>query len=260
MTIHLTHQGSCAVLQIDRPQVLNALSFEVLGKIGEAIDQVAASDARALVFVGSGEKAFCAGADIKELQGRALLAQKFGAELGQNVMAKLDRLPIPSIAVIHGYAFGGGLELAMACTFRVATPKARMGLPEIKLGLIPGYGGTQRLPRLVGEARALEMIMSGKTIDAAEAERIGLVNLVVELADSSADPIAIGCAYAQQFIGFSRCALLFARESVQRALALPLPEGLRIESDLSTLAYQTADAREGMQAFVDKRTPNFKDE
>ena len=144
----------------------------------------------------------------------------------------------------------------MACTFRVATPKAKMGLPEIKLGLIPGYGGTQRLPRLVGEARALEMIMSGKTIDAAEAERIGLVNRVVE----SADPIAIGCEYAEQFIGFSRGAQLFAREAIQRALAVPLAEGLRIEADLSTLAYQTADAREGMQAFIDKRAPNFKDE
>lgn len=256
MSIHLTNHGSCAVLQIDRPQVLNALSFEVLGQIGAAIDQVAASDARALVLVGSGEKAFCAGADIKELQGRSLLAQKFGAELGQNVMAKLDRLPIPSIAVIHGYAFGGGLELAMACTFRVATPKAKMGLPEIKLGLIPGYGGTQRLPRLVGEARALEIIMSGRTLDAAEAERIGLVNRIVE----SGDPIAIGCDYAQQFTAFSRCASLFAREAIQRALALPLTDGLRIESDLSTLAYQTADAREGMQAFVEKRAPNFKDE
>lgn len=256
MSVHLTHQGCCAVIQIDRPQVLNALNFEVLKKISEAIDQVAISDARALVIVGSGEKAFCAGADIKQLQGRALLAQKFGAEFGQNVMAKLDRLAIPSIAVIHGYAFGGGLELAMACTFRVATPKAKMGLPEIKLGLIPGYGGTQRLPRLVGQARALEMILSGKTIEATEAERIGLVNLVVE----AGDPIAIGCAYAQQFTGFGRCALLFAREAVQRALALPLADGLRIESDLSTLAFQTADAREGMQAFVEKRAPNFKDE
>ncbi|MGZ9713726.1 enoyl-CoA hydratase/isomerase family protein [Glaciimonas sp. GNP009] len=256
MTIQLIYQESCAILQIDRPQVLNALSFDVLRQISAAIDQVAASDARALVIVGSGEKAFCAGADIKELQGRGLLAQKQGAELGQSVMAKLDRLPIPSIAVIHGYAFGGGLELAMACTFRVATPKAKMGLPEIKLGLIPGYGGTQRLPRLVGEAKALEIILSGKTIDAVEAERIGLVNLVVE----AADPITIGCTYAQQFIGFSRCALLFAREAIQRALALPLIDGLRIESDLSTLAFQTADAREGMQAFVEKRTPHFKDE
>lgn len=256
MTMHLTYQGACAVLRIDRPQVLNALSFALLAEIGAAIDEVAASGARALVLVGSGDKAFCAGADIKELQGRGLMAQKAGAELGQNVMAKLDRLAIPSIAVIHGYAFGGGLELAMACTFRVATPKARMGLPEIKLGLIPGYGGTQRLPRLVGEARALDIILSGRTVDAVEAERIGLVNLVVE----AGDPTAIGCAYAEQFTGFGRCALAFAREAVQRALSVPLAEGLRIEADLSTLAYQTADAREGMQAFVEKRTAHFKDE
>ncbi len=164
-------------------------------------------------------------------------------------MASLDRLPIPSIAVIHGYAFGGGLELALACTFRLATPRAKMGLPEIKLGLIPGYGGTQRLPRLVGEARALDIILSGRTVDAAEAERIGLVNRIVD----GDDPAAIGRDYARQFTGYSLCASLFAR------LAVPLADGLRIESDLSTLAYQTADAREGMQAFVEKRPPIFKD-
>ena len=255
MTINLRYEGQVAVLQIQRPQALNALSFELLGMIGDAVAKVGKSDARALVVVGSGDKAFCAGADIKELQDRSLLEQKRGAELGQAVMAGLDRLPIPSIAVIHGYAFGGGLELAMACTFRVATPKAKMGLPEIKLGLIPGYGGTQRLPRLVGETRALEIILSGRTVDAAEAERIGLVNCIVD----GADPVAIGCDYARQFTGYSLCASLFAREAVQRALAVPLSDGLRIESDLSTLAYQTADAREGMQAFVDKRPPLFKD-
>ncbi|MDY7579126.1 enoyl-CoA hydratase-related protein [Herbaspirillum sp. RTI4] len=256
MSIHLLYQNQVAVLQIDRPQALNALSFDLLDKIGAAITTVSKSDARALVIVGNGDKAFCAGADIKELQDRSLLEQKRGAELGQAVMAKLDRLPIPSIAVIHGYAFGGGLELALACTFRVATPKAKMGLPEIKLGLIPGYGGTQRLPRLIGEARALEIILSGRTVDAVEAERIGLVNRLVD----GTDAIAIGCDYAQQFLGYSLCASLFAREAVQRALAVPLADGLRIESDLSTLAYQTADAREGMQAFVDKRPPLFKDQ
>lgn len=259
MTIHLKTEGPIAVLQIDRPQALNALSFELLGMIGDAIDRAGASNARALVVVGNGDKAFCAGADIKELQNRTLLAQRQGAELGQAVMAKLDRLPIPSIAVIHGYAFGGGLELALACTFRIATSKAKMGLPEIKLGLIPGYGGTQRLPRLIGEARALEIIMSGRTVGAAEAESIGLVNRVVDATDAT-DPAAIGIDYAQQFIGYSRNASLFAREAVQRALSVPLHDGLRIESDLSTLAYQTADAREGMQAFLDKRPPVFKDE
>ncbi|GAC1408438.1 MAG: enoyl-CoA hydratase-related protein [Burkholderiaceae bacterium] len=256
MSIILKHESQIAILQIDRPQAMNALSFELLGLIDDAVATVRKSAARALVIVGSGDKAFCAGADIKELQDRTLLQQKRGAELGQAIMAGLDRLPIPSIAVIHGYAFGGGLELAMACTFRIATPKAKMGLPEIKLGLIPGYGGTQRLPRLVGQARALEIILSGRTVDAAEAQRIGLVNCILE----GSDPVAIGCDYAQQFIGFSLCASLFAREAVQRALALPLTDGLRIESDLSTLAYQTADAREGMQAFIDKRPPVFKDE
>jgi enoyl-CoA hydratase len=255
MSINLRYEGQIAVLQIDRPQALNALSFALLEKIGEAIAEVGNSAARALVVVGSGDKAFCAGADITELQDRSLLEQKRGAELGQAVMASLDRLPIPSIAVIHGYAFGGGLELALACTFRLATPRAKMGLPEIKLGLIPGYGGTQRLPRLVGEARALDIILSGRTVDAAEAERIGLVNRIVD----GDDPAAIGRDYARQFTGYSLCASLFAREAVQRALAVPLADGLRIESDLSTLAYQTADAREGMQAFVEKRPPIFKD-
>src|SRR5690606_26188635 len=145
-----------------------------------------------------------------------------GAELGQNAFARLAALPIPSVAVIHGYAFGGGLELAMACTFRIATARAKMGLPEIKLGLIPGYGGTQRLPRLVGEARAKALVMSGRTIDALEAERIGLVNEIVE----GDDPVALGQTYLAQFTAFSKCASLFAREAVERALATPLAEGL----------------------------------
>ena len=156
MAIELTRHEECALIRLNRPQALNALSFALLRELGGVLDEVAASDARALLITGAGEKAFCAGADIKELTERTLLEQKRGAELGQAVMARLDRLPIPSVAIVNGYAFGGGLELAMACTFRLATPNAKMGLPEIKLGLIPGYGGTQRLPRLVGEARALE--------------------------------------------------------------------------------------------------------
>jgi len=255
MSVELAYSDSLAFITLNRVEALNALSFEVLREIGEAIDAVAASKARALIFTGAGEKAFCAGADIKELVGRDLMAERDGAAFGQAIFAKLDRLPVPSIAVIHGYAFGGGLELAMACTFRVATPRAKMGLPEIKLGLVPGYGGTQRLPRLIGEARALELIMSGRTVDAAEAERIGLVNRVVD----SADAKAIGAEFARQFTPFSRCASLFAREAVQRAAGVSLQEGLRIEADLSTLAYRTEDAAEGMRAFVEKRAPQFKD-
>jgi enoyl-CoA hydratase len=250
----LERRGAFAVLTLNRPEALNALSFAILRRLGELFDEVAASDARALVVVGAGPKAFCAGADIPELRGRDLVAQKRGAELGQAVFAKLDRLPMPSVAVIHGFAFGGGLELAMACTFRLATPAARMGLPEIKLGLIPGYGGTQRLPRLVGEARAMEMVLTGRTVRAEEAERIGLVHRVVE-----GDPAEAGIAFAGEFAGHGLPALGLAREAVARALDLPLHEGLKVEADLSTLAYRTEDAEEGMAAFAEKRPPVFRD-
>ena len=182
------------------------------------------------------------------------MAQKRGAEFGQTVFAKLDTLPVASIAVINGYAFGGGLEFALACTFRIASRNAKMGCPEIKLGLIPGYGGTQRLPRIIGEARALEIVMTGRTVDAAEAERIGLVSRIVD-----GDPVAEGLAFARTFIGYSLPALGFARAAVQRALTVPLQEGLKIEADLSTLAYRTDDAAEGITAFAEKRPPRFRD-
>src|SRR5207237_103568 len=151
------------------------------------------SDARGLLVTGSGDRAFSAGADIKELMGRTLVEVRAGAMLGQSVLAKLDQLPMPSIALINGYAFGGGLELALACTFRLAAPGPKLGFPGIKLGLIPGYGGTQRLPRLVGEARATELILTGRTVDADEAERIGLVNRVV-----NGDLIEAGQDFARQ--------------------------------------------------------------
>src|SRR5215472_18444772 len=147
MALHLTPIDELAVVTLDRPEVLNALNFELLRDLGAALDQVAGGDARALLVMGAGDRAFCAGADVKELMGRSLRAQRDGAGFGQAVFAKLDALPIPSIALISGYAFGGGLELALACTFRLATRTAKLGLPEIKLGLIPGYGGTQRPPR-----------------------------------------------------------------------------------------------------------------
>jgi enoyl-CoA hydratase len=253
--IELTRDEEFAILTIRRPQALNALSFELIGRIGECIAQAGRSDARALIVTGEGEKAFCAGADIKELQQRDLRAQREGAELGQAVFAQLDRLPIASIALVNGYAFGGGCELALACTLRLALPNAKFGLPEVKLGLIPGYGGTQRLPRLVGQGRALEMVMTGRTVAADEALAIGLVNRIVQ-----APGLAAAKAYAREFSGHGLRALQFAREAVQRAHDLPLHEGLRMEADLSTLAYRTKDAEEGMQAFVDKRKANFTDE
>lgn len=254
MTIDLTYRDDVAILTLTRPDVLNALNFALIEEIGHAFDEVAGSSARALIITGAGPKAFCAGADIKELTGRSLAEQKRGAERGQAVFAKLDRLPIPSIALVNGFALGGGSELALACTFRLATDNARFGLPEIKLGLIPGYGGTQRLPRLVGEARAMEMILTGRLVGAQEALQMGLVNRIVE---QPALEAAIN--FAHEFTGFGLLAAGFAREAVQRAAGSTLAEGLRTEADLSTLAYRSADAEEGMQAFLDKRPPRFED-
>jgi enoyl-CoA hydratase len=254
MAIELSRVEEFALIRLNRPQALNALSFGLVEDLSRAIDEVAASDARALLVTGAGDKAFCAGADIAELAGRTLAQTKRGAELGQATMEKITRLPMPSVAVVNGYAFGGGLELALACTFRLVTPNARLGLPEIKLGLIPGYGGTQRLPRAVGEARALEMILTAKAVDAQTAVAWGLANRVID-----GDALAAGIAFAREFSRFSLPALGFAREAVQRALDTPVHEGLRIEADLSTLAFQLDDAREGMDAFMNKRKPAFGD-
>jgi enoyl-CoA hydratase len=254
MPVKVEFRDEFAILVLDRQEALNALSFDILDEISAALDKVGASSARAILVTGAGDKAFCAGADIKELIGRDWMSNKRGAEFGQGVFARFARLPMASVAVINGYAFGGGLELALACTFRVAAPAAKLGLPEIKLGLIPGYGGTQRLPRIVGEARALEMILTGRTVDAAEAERIGLVNRVIE-----GDPLEAGIAFAREFTRHSLPALALARDAVTRALDLPIAEGLKIEADLSTIAFGSRDAAEGLQAFLDKRRPDFKD-
>ncbi|WP_422098481.1 enoyl-CoA hydratase/isomerase family protein [Variovorax sp.] len=253
--IALDREAEFAVLRIDRPAALNALSFDLIRDLGDAIARAETSGARALIVTGAGDKAFCAGADVQELRGRDLAAQREGAELGQAVFARLDRLAIPSIALVNGYAFGGGMELALACTFRLAQPHAKFALPEIKLGLIPGYGGTQRLPRLVGVGRALELVMSGRSVGADEALSIGLVQRVV----AREEGIDAAFAFARSFSSFGLRALQFARDAVLRGADTPLAEGLRIEADLSTLAYRTADAEEGMRAFVEKRPPVFQD-
>ena len=254
MSVKLTRREEFALITLDRQEALNALSSQVLRELAQAFDEVAASDARALIVTGAGAKAFCAGADIKELVGRTLAQQRRDAAYGQAVLAKLDDLPQPSIAAINGYAFGGGMELALACTFRVAAANAKMGLPEIKLGLIPGYGGTQRLPRVIGEGRALELIMSARTVDAEEALRIGLVHRVTE-----GEVIAAAIEYARSFSAYGLPALKLARDAVKRALDVPLHEGLKLEADLNTLAFQTEDAAEGMSAFMAKRKAQFRD-
>ena len=254
MSVELTRNGDAAVITLNRPQALNALSFEIVEKIGDAIDEATSTDARAIIFTGAGDKAFCAGADIKELREQNTNSMRVAMGKGQATFAKLDSLRIPSIALINGYAFGGGLELALACTFRVATSNAKVGLPEIKLGIIPGYGGTQRLPRLVGEGRALEIIMSGRTVDAEEAERIGLIQKIIE-----GDGMTGVLEFAKTITCYSLPILEYAREAVMTALDNPIDAGLKIERDLNLLAFTTEDCREGMAAFEEKRKAVFKD-
>jgi enoyl-CoA hydratase len=256
MTVELSREGDCALLTLRRPEALNALSFDIIRQIDRALDDVGAqAGVRALLVTGEGEKAFCAGADIKELRDRKLMEQKKGADLGQAVFAKLSRLSVPSIALVNGYAFGGGCELALACTFRIAAPGAIFGLPEIKLGLTPGYGGVARLPRLVGEGRALEIIMTGRNVNAEEAERIGLVNLVAK-----GDLLQAGLSFAASVTRYSLPVLEIVRDAIRRAAEASIEEALRIESDASTLAYQLLDSQEGMAAFQEKRKPQFKDQ
>jgi len=255
MPIELNRCEEFVILTLNRPEALNALNAGTLSDISQAIDDAGRRDARALIITGAGDKAFCAGADVKEMIGIDPVAKKRKAELGQSTFAKLDALRIPSIALINGYAFGGGLELALASTFRLATRNAVMALPEIKLGLVPGYGGTQRLPRVVGEPRALEMIMTGRTVRAEEALSIGLVHRLVDHENRLAEAFA----FARGFTAYSLVTLSYAREAIKRALEAPLRDGLSNEVELSTRAFQSKDAQEGMTAFVEKRPAKFVD-
>ena len=254
MSIELTRRDEFAVITIDRAAALNALNYEMLRAIGRALDQVEASDARAVFFTGAGDKAFCAGADIGELMGRSLPDEYAGTRLGQELYSRIESFALPSVAVVNGYALGGGCELALACTFRLGTAAARFGLPEVKLGLVPGYGGTQRLPRLVGMGMALEMLMTGRMVAAEEALRIGLLNRIVE-----GDPLAAAIEYARAFSGHGLLALRLVRDAALRGRDTSLREGLRIEADLTTVSMRSDDGREGARAFLEKRAAVFKD-
>jgi enoyl-CoA hydratase len=254
MAVLLTRLEEAAVITLDRPEALNALSYATLEALAERFAEVAKSDARVLLITGAGKKAFCAGADINELMGRTVAEEKRATERGQRIFLMLDELPMVSVAAINGHALGGGLELALACTFRVASAHAMLALPEIRLGMVPGYGGTQRLPRLIGQSRALEIILSGRNVPAEEAFRIGLVNRIV-----SGEPLGAALAFARQFTKLGLVALNLARQSVQRGMEVSLRDGLRIEADLSTLSMRTEDGHEGVAAFLEKRPPRFRD-
>jgi len=243
------------ILTITRPEVLNALNFGLLRDLKEAFVRFKGDpEGRVLIITGQGEKAFCAGADIPELLGRHIFEQKQGMLLGQEVFTALEGLGKPSIAAINGYALGGGLEMALACTFRLASPNARLGLPEINLGLIPGYGGTQRLTRLAGQAKTLQMVLTGKPIKADEALQFGLVSKVVEQEKLMDECLSL----AGQLCKKSPLTLSLAMEAVLRGRDVTMKEGLILEADLGTIAYNTEDGKEGLAAFVEKREPKFE--
>ncbi|HET7621680.1 MAG TPA: enoyl-CoA hydratase-related protein [Gemmatimonadaceae bacterium] len=243
-----------ATITINRPDKLNALNDETIAELGQAIELVGRrDDIGGVIVTGAGSKAFVAGADISELAKQGPLDGRERAFRGQRVFTSFERSSKPVIAAVNGFALGGGCELAMACHIRIASENAKLGLPEVKLGIGPGYGGTQRLPRLVGKGRALQLILTGDMLDAAEAYRIGLVNKVVPAADLMADAERM----LRQILAQGPVAVALCIEAVNRGLDGTLEDGLAIEANNFGLLASTDDMREGMAAFLEKRGANF---
>ncbi len=247
-------EAGIALVTINRPEKRNALSRAVVMELGAAFDRIAEDAAiRAAIVTGAGDKAFVAGADIGELATLSAVEMRQYSLDGQRVLRRLETAGKPSVAAVNGVALGGGLELAMAATVRVASENARLGQPEVKLGLIPGFGGTQRLPRLVGRGRALEMLLSGEPIGAAEARRIGLVNAVTPQAELP----AAARAWLAKVLQNGPLAVRMAMEAVDAGLNGGFGLGLQLEAELFGRNAATADRREGTRAFLEKRAPAF---
>jgi enoyl-CoA hydratase len=254
-TLLLERLDGIAVVTVNRPDKLNALNDEVINELGQAVRRIQSDEGiRAVILTGTGAKAFIAGADITEL---ARCDQELARELsrkGSNIFRLYEKLPKPVIAAVNGFALGGGCELAMACHVRIASENARFGQPEVKLGITPGYGGTVRLPRLVGRGRALELITTGAMIDAAEAYRIGLVNRVVPLDKLMGEAEALARAMMEQ--GPQAVAACLALVDEQESL--PVDQALERESEVFASLTATTDFREGTTAFLEKRKPRFQ--
>lgn len=258
MTTHglvsLAVDDSVAVVTLQREQQLNALNREVLSDLGEIVAELHhRSDVRVVLLHGVG-RAFAAGADIaqmKDLSGPE--AERF-SRFGQDVFSALEALPQPTVALVHGYALGGGLELAMACDIRIAAEATKFGQPEVTLGVVPGFGGSQRLPRLIGQGNALYLLLTGELVDASEAQRLGLVSKVVQ-ADQL---LAAGKQLAQHLLTVGPYALAGIKRTVYEGAELDLQRGLRVEAARFGLCFATAEQSEGMTAFLEKRKPNFR--
>src|SRR5690242_2696619 len=248
-------KGAIAYVTINRPDKLNALNSTVMGELRAAFTAIKDdAEVRVAILTGTGEKAFVAGADIGELAKQDPVGAKEYTHKGQAVLDLIENLGKPVIACINGFALGGGCELAMACTFRLASENAKLGQPEVKLGIIPGYGGSQRLPRLVGKGLANQLLLSGEMITAQEALRIGLVNEVVPLGEL----IPRAEAIAAKIVANAPLAVQYCLEAVNKGMDVPLAEGLYLEAVLFAVSCSTEDKKEGTTAFLEKRAAQFK--
>ena len=244
-----------ATITFNRPKALNALNTALLEELSLALNQVADDPGvGVLVLTGAGEKAFVAGADIKELAGLSPLQAKLFIHRGQNIISKISELSMPAIAAVNGFALGGGLEMALGCDFIIASDNASFGLPEITLGLIPGFGGTQRLARLIGPNLAKELIYTGRMVKSEEALQIGIANKVVAAASLKEEVTTLARGIASK----GKVALRAAKQAVSYGLNTDLATGLRIEQDAFAVCMASTDAKEGTQAFIEKRKPDFK--
>ena len=253
--IILEKRSSIACVTVNRPAVLNALNMATMEELRAAFHDLKSDDAiRVVILTGSGEKAFIAGADIGELEKHDPVVGKEYAQRGQSVLNLIENLGKPVIACVNGFALGGGCEMAMACTMRLASENAKFGQPEVKLGIIPGFAGSQRLPRLVGKGIAMQLLLTGDMITAQEAYRIGLVNEVVP----QAELINRAQAIAAKITANAPLAVKYAMEAVNKGMEMPLAEGMFLEAALFGVCCATEDKKEGTQAFLEKRPAGFK--
>lgn len=252
--LKVARDGAIATITVARPDKLNALNADTIQELIEAFEDLSAEEqVGAILLTGKGEKAFVAGADIGELAEQGVFDGRSTALVGQALTHTIELSPKPVLAAINGFALGGGLELALACDMRFASSNAKLGLPEVSLGIIPGYGGTQRLPRLIGMGSALQMIMTGDPVDAETALRLGLVNGVFEQASLLEEVRKV----AKRIVSRGPHALALAKQAARRGAKLSLDDGLAVEADLFGMISSTAEMREGMKAFLEKRKPSW---
>ena len=253
--IQIEMKAGVAVLTIDRPESLNALNSQLIEELDAALHQLEADGSvKVVVLTGAGEKAFIAGGDIKEMQAMDTFAARTFSQNGQQMILYLERMSRPVIAAVNGYALGGGLEVALACDFIFAAEEARFGLPEVTLGLLPGFGGTQNLARSIGPVRAREMIFTGRMLSSRQALEWGLVNAVYPRQELLERTLETALRIARN----GSVAVASTKRVINRGLELPLEEGLRLENELFTGLFTTEDRQEGLQAFMEKRDPLFK--